>query len=104
MRAELRRIEADASDPLQHVPSVLTRGKFAIQIAPASEWELSRLTASQPEVLVNRLTRLIREFEPHRPAGLLLADGRAIHGVTARRDIVDADSDDVAAAQLSVDR
>ena len=35
---------------------------------------------------------------------LLLPDGRAVHRVAARGDIVDADGDDVTAAKLAVDR
>jgi hypothetical protein len=47
---------------------------------------------------------LIGQLEPHRPSGLLLPNGRAIHRVAARRNVIDADSEQIATAQLAVER
>jgi hypothetical protein len=47
---------------------------------------------------------LIRELEPHGPARLLLADGRAVHGISAWRHVVDTQSDHVTTAQFTVYR
>jgi hypothetical protein len=49
------------------------------------------------------LSRLIGQLEPNGPACLLLADGCAIHGITAWGDVIDANGDHVAAAQFAVD-
>ena len=59
---------------------------------------LTRLSSAQAKILVNGQAGLVRELEPYRSARLLLSDGRPIHGVPARRHIVDAQSDDVTAA------
>ena len=40
----------------------------------------------------------------HRPARLALADRRTIERIPIRRHVIDADNDNVAAAQLAVDR
>jgi hypothetical protein len=44
-----------------------------------------------------------RQFEPDRPPGLFLAYGRSIAGITIRRNVLDLESDDIAASQLAVD-
>jgi len=45
----------------------------------------------------------IGQFEAHRSPSLLLADGRPVHRVTTRGDVIPANGDNVAAAQLAVD-
>jgi hypothetical protein len=50
------------------------------------------------------LAGVFGQFKPHRSAGLLLAYGCAIRGVSARGDIVDFDRHDIAATKLAVDR
>ena len=103
MRSELRRIESDACHPLLHETRVLSCRQSAF-VAPTGKEKLTGLPAGQPQVVVDCQSRLVRQLEPHGPAGLLLPDGRAVHGVAARRHIVDADGDHIAAAQLAVDR
>jgi hypothetical protein len=65
---------------------------------------LARLPARQPQIIVNGGPGLIREFEPHWPSGLFLADGRAVKGVSARCYVLDPDCNDIAAAEFAVDR
>ena len=50
------------------------------------------------------MARLFRQFEPDGAAGLLLAYRGAIDRVPTRGDILDLEGDDIAAAQLAVDR
>ena len=105
VRPELRGIEPDASHPLLHKPRILPGGESARAVVFATgEQKLAGRSASQSEVLVDRLPRLIGHLEPDWPAGLLLSDGGPIHRVAARRNIIDADGDDVTATQLAVDR
>jgi hypothetical protein len=47
---------------------------------------------------------LIRKLEPHRPASLFLTYGGAVKGISAGRHILNADRNDVTAAELAVDR
>jgi hypothetical protein len=46
---------------------------------------------------------LFRQFKPHRPPSLFLANGRPIDGISIRSDILDLQSDEIAASQLAVD-
>jgi hypothetical protein len=56
------------------------------------------------QVLVEGLSRLIRELKPHRQASLPLAHSCAIERVAIRRHVLDANSYDVTTAQFAVDR
>ena len=103
VRAELRRIEPDARHPFLHEPRVLP-GRQSSAIAATCEQELTGLATRQPQVVVDGHPRLVGQLEPHGPAGLLLPDRRAVHRVAARRHVIDANGDDVTAAQLAVDR
>ena len=104
VRAELRRIEPDACHPLLHQSRVLTSGyPTRTVVDPTGEQKLTRLSTGQLQVFVDRLAGLVRQFETHWPAGLLLTDGCAIHRITTRRHVIDANSDYVTAAQFAVD-
>jgi len=46
---------------------------------------------------------LVCQLETHRSARLLLSDGRSVHRVAARRHVIDAQGNDITAAQLAVD-
>jgi hypothetical protein len=46
---------------------------------------------------------LFGDLKPYRPAGLRLADRRAINGVSVRGNVLDFESDDIATTQLAVD-
>ena len=54
--------------------------------------------------VVDGKTPLVRQFEPHRPAALLLPKSRSIHCVPAQRHVINADGNNVAAAQFAIDR
>jgi hypothetical protein len=41
------------------------------------------------EIIIDRFSGLLRQFEPDRLSGLLLSDGRAIDCVSTRRDVFD---------------
>ena len=103
MRAELEEIEADAADPLTNQTGVLSRRQPAIDTPSTSKQELARTPPCDPQMLVDGLSRLLREFEPHRPTGLLLPNSCPVSGVAMRSHVVDADGHHVAAAQLAID-
>ena len=105
MRTELGWIEPDACDPLLNQTGILPRGQPALGVVTStSKQELASLATGQSQILVDRHPRLVSEFEPNRPASLLLADGCTIHRIAAGRDVIDTDGDNVATAQLAVDR
>jgi hypothetical protein len=103
VRSEFRRIKTDAGPRLLYEARVLPRGQTAFTVAATSEQELTWLAASQPQIIVDRLSRLVCQFEANRPAGLFLANSGSINCVSARRHVVDMESDDIAAAQHAVD-
>ena len=103
MRAEFGRIEPNAGNPLLHETGILPGGKSARSVAATSKQKLTRLSSSQPQVFVDGHPGLVCQFEPHRSAGLLLADGCAIHRISARCHVIYADGDDIATAQLAID-
>ena len=105
MRTELGWIEPDACDPLLNQTGILPRGQPALGVVTStSKQELTRFAPRQPQVLIDRHSRLVGHLEPNWPARLLLSDRCAIHRVTTRGHIVHADGDHVATAQLAVDR
>ena len=71
--------------------------------APAAEQELSGMATRHPQILVDVLPGLLGQIEPDGPACLLLAHGRAVHGVAVGRHVIDPDRYDITAAQLAVD-
>lgn len=103
MRPELQRIEADACDPFTHEARVLPRCETAVWPSSTCEQELPGAAASHPQVIIYRLPGLFGQFEPHSAAGLLLSNARAVNSVAIGRHIVDANGDQIAAAQLAVD-
>src|SRR6266478_4083912 len=52
------------------------------------------------DVTVDRLSGLLRDFEPDRLAGLPLAHARPVDRVTMRSNVLDLQADDVASAEL----
>src|SRR5690606_5336178 len=61
---------------------------------------LACLSSRQPKILVNGQAGLVRQLEPHWPARLLLSDGCSIHGISARRHVIDPQGHNVTSAQL----
>ncbi len=103
VRAELRRVETDAGHPFLHEPRVLPGGQ-SIAVTTPGKQELTRCASCQAQILVDRLAGLIGQLKPNRPTGFLLSDRGAIHRIAARGDVLHAYRDDVATAQLAVDR
>jgi hypothetical protein len=67
--------------------------------APADEQELAGFLASETNVIIDRLSGLLRQLEPNRPSGLLLPYGRAIGSVAVRSNILDLEGDDMSVAR-----
>lgn len=59
-------------------------------VASTGKEVLIRLSSSQPKVFVDGQASLVREFEPHGAACILLVDGCPIHGVGAGSHIINA--------------
>jgi hypothetical protein len=89
--------------PLRYTPSALPRSHTTFLPPAGCEQELAGLLAGRPDVVVHRLAGLFGQFEPDRPPGLFLAYGRSIAGITIRCNVLDLESDDIAASQLAVD-
>lgn len=100
---KLGRIEPDARHPLLHEANVLTCCEATLAVPSSRKQYLTCLATCQTKILVNRETGLIRQFEAYWPAGLLLPYCGAIHRITAGRHVIDANSNNVTAAQLAVD-
>lgn len=100
--SKLSRVEPDTRNPFLHEPSVLPSGQ-AIAITAICSEELTGLPTRQLQILVDRLPRLVRQFEPNGPACLFLADRCTIHSVPTRCNVIHANGDPVAAAQLAID-
>jgi hypothetical protein len=101
--AELGWIKPDAADPFMDQSGILPGGHYTHAITAAGGQELTGLSAGQSQIFVDRLSRLIGQFEPDGSTGLLLPHRRAIHRITAGCNIIDPNSDDVTAAQFAVD-
>jgi hypothetical protein len=67
------------------------------------EQELAGFLAGRPDVVVHRLAGLFRQFKPDGPPSLFLAHGSPINGIAIRSDVLDFESDDIAASQFAVD-
>ena len=76
-----------------------------VRLSPQTAWEqISALVSVEGgEPLANSSTGLLRNLELHRPAGLLLNDGRAIANSPASKHVIDPQSDEIAAPELAVD-
>jgi hypothetical protein len=82
----------------------LPGGYAAVVTATATEQILAWFLASGFDVIVDGLPRLLRQFKPDGPTGLLLPHCCAIDCIPARCNVLDAKCDDIAAPQLAVDR
>jgi hypothetical protein len=71
----------------------------------AARWTgIVGLFAGNLHVVVDFLTGLLCQFKPDRPLGLFCLNRCPLNRVLIRCNIVHFDSDDIAAAQLAVDR
>src|SRR6516225_8761674 len=96
-------VEPDAGDPLGDEPSILPCRNSSVAAATAGKEVLTRLLVGGSDVVVDCLTGLLSHLEPDRLAGLPLAHGRAIDGMSVRCHIFHLEADDVAASQLTID-
>src|SRR5487761_1358408 len=103
MRTEHARIQPDAAYPVAQETRILSDRKAPRWLTLRGKKELSMLPVRRPEVIIDRLSGLFGDLEPHRPTCLLLPDCRALNGVPVRGNILDFESDDIATAQLTVD-
>jgi hypothetical protein len=76
------RVQPNYSNPLADQPSVLSCRDWQVTSSTAAEQNLSRLLIGGSDIIVDRLSGLLRHFEPDRLAGLPLAHGCAIDRVT----------------------
>jgi hypothetical protein len=58
---------------------------------------------TDPKIVVERLPRLLGQLEPNRPTGLPLPDIRSVDSVAIGCHVIDAERDEIAAAQFAVD-
>ena len=103
MCALSRRVKPNRLHPGPNDSGILPRRKVRRRGNAARKKELLRLQMSRPYPGVDRVARLIREFELHRPLRLPLHDNRAGGDVTALDHIVDAQRDQITPTQLAVD-
>src|SRR5438876_5018344 len=78
MRAKQAGIEPDAADPSGHEARVFPCCHPPARTSAPTEQEFARLLASNPNVVIDRLSGLLGQFEPNGPPGLLLSHCRPI--------------------------
>src|SRR5208282_466543 len=103
MRTEHARIEPNATYPVAEETGILSGREALLGPTLCGKKELSLPPVCHAEAFIHSLPGLFRDFEPHRPAGLLLPDRRSLNGVSVRGNILDLKSDNIATAQLAVD-
>jgi hypothetical protein len=96
-------VQADAADPARHEARVLAGRDAPAGAAAPREEEFAWPLARELQVGINCLASLLRQFESHRPAGLLLAHAGSVDRDALRRDVLDPEAHDVTAAELAVD-
>ena len=77
-----------------------------VWLSPETAWEqiLALASAEGGEPLADGRTGLLRNLELHRPASLLLNDGRAIANSPASKHVIDPQPDEISAPKSAVDR
>src|SRR5262245_51052194 len=100
MRAEKVRVEANRCDPARDEPGILPGGHAPGAITTATEEKFAGFLASGFDVVVDRLTRLLRQLKPDGPTGLPLPHCGAIDRISAWRHVLDPKCDDIATPQL----
>jgi hypothetical protein len=71
--------------------------------AASREQELAGFFAGRPDVVVYRLAGLFRQFKPYGSPSLSLAHRRAVGTIAILSNILDLESNDIVASQLTVD-
>src|SRR5271163_4690396 len=103
MRTEKTPVEPNPVYPVADETRILSDREGPAWLTLRGKKKISSLAVCHAEVVIERLPGLFSELKPHRPAGLLLADRRAIDGVSVRGDVLDFESDYIATTQLAVD-
>jgi hypothetical protein len=103
VRAKEARVQPNARNLLADQPRILSRRYRSVPTATAAEEELARFLTGGSYVTVDGLTGLLRDLKPDGLAGLLLAYGRTIEGVTMRRNVFHPQANDVASPKLAID-
>src|ERR1700692_171836 len=103
MRAVYARIEPDATDPVSEDTGILWGREGLLGPALSGKQELSLLPVSRAKIFIDRLPGLFGDLEPHRPAGLLLADRRTFNRISVWGNVLDLERHDIAPAQLAID-
>jgi hypothetical protein len=104
VRAEEVRVEANCCNPARDEPSILSGRHAAVVITTATEQKFAGFLASGFDVIVDGLSRLLRQLKPDGSTGLLLPHCGAINRIPAWCNVLDPKSDDIAAPQLAVNR
>jgi len=89
MCAEYTRIEPDAAYPVAEEARILSGREAALWLTLRGKKELSELSVCHAEVVIDRLSDLFGDLEPHRPAGLLLPDCGSLNGVSVWGNALD---------------
>jgi hypothetical protein len=103
MRGVLKRIKANAADPLRYEASILSRGQMLVRTAATLEQALPCFAVARPQMVVHRLPCDLRQFEPDGATRLSLTHVRPVDRVAVRRHIIDLQRHEIAATQLAVD-
>ena len=103
MRAVCRAIEPGAVRPLMDDAGVLPRRQVWLSLETAWEQISAVASVQGDDPLADSSTGLVGNLELHRPASLLLNDGRAIANSPASKHVIDPQSDEIAAPELAVD-
>src|ERR1022692_2322008 len=104
MGAKHAGIETDAANPVADQACILPGRQAPAWPARRSEQKIVGLSVRGADVIIDRLPGLFGHLEPHRHAGLFLAHRGTLDGVTVRRNVLYLEGDDIAPAQLAVDR
>jgi uncharacterized protein (DUF2336 family) len=104
MGPEQGRVQTDAGDPVRQQAGILAGGEAAALVAAAMEQKIAETLPARRDVVVERLARLLGDFEPDRKTGLVLPNDGTVDGIAMWRDVLDPEAHYVAAAQLAIDR
>src|SRR5262250_64668 len=104
MRAIGRAIKPSARDPRMDDPGILPGRQVRLGSDPTGKEVPGAPASNVGKPRLDRGSGLLGDLELHRPARLLLNDGRAVTDPTADADIVDLQPHEIAASEFAVDR
>ena len=81
----------------------MPRGYALTKAASTRGSKVARLLTGGLQVVIDGLTGLIRQLEPHWPSRLVLPYRCTVHCITVWGNILDLDRDDIAATKLAID-